>query len=77
MSSAEKWRLCCFRYQRRLYIYILLKRKRRFVPTDAILRASEVHKLFTKIWIYLSRHIIINTDGEEETGKSRAGIRAH
>ena len=33
-------------------------------------------KLFTNIWIYASKHIIIDTEGEEETGKSRMG-RGH
>ena len=39
-------------------------------------RTTEDRKLFEKIWIHASRHIIINTDVEEETGKSRMG-RGH
>ena len=34
------------------------------------------HKLFTKIWIHTSAHIIINTDSKEETEKSGKG-RGH
>jgi len=33
----------------------------------------EDHKLFKKIWIHASRHIMINTEGDEETGKSQLG----
>ena len=32
-------------------------------------------KLFKIIWLYISRHIIINSDGEEDTRKSRMGMQ--
>ena len=44
-------------------------------PTT-IPRKIKDHKLFKKTWIHASRHIIINTDGKEETGKSQIG-RGH
>ena len=31
------------------------------------------HKLFKKIWILASRHVIINTEGEEENGQGSLG----
>ena len=45
--------------------------KTTLVLTNAITRTIEDHTLFKKIWIHASRHIIIKTDGEEGTGKSR------
>ena len=36
----------------------------------------EDHKLVKKTWIHESRHIIIHTDGEEETEKSGM-VRGH
>ena len=44
--------------------------------TNALLWSTEDHKLFKKIWIHESRHIIFNTDGKEETWKSWMG-RGH
>ena len=44
------------------------------VRTDATPSATEDHILFIyfkSVWIHASRHIIVNTDGDEETGKSR------
>ena len=57
---------------------LLLKRKRTLVQTDAVPRTVEVHKIHVlkTIWIHASRRVIINTDGEEETGKSWMG-RGH
>ena len=57
------------------------------LPTEAITEAktntckdrhgpsstNEDHTLFQKVWIHASRHIIINTNSEEETGRSRMG----
>ena len=40
------------------------------VQTSAILLAIKDYKFFNKIWIYAWRQTIINTDDEEETGKS-------
>ena len=54
-------------------IRLPLRRKWTLVRTGAVQRTIEDHRLFRKICIYTSRHIIINTDGEEETGKSRMG----
>ena len=34
---------------------------------------NEDHTLFQKVWMHASRHIILNTDSEEETGRSRMG----
>ena len=55
-----KWRLWCCRYRRRL----LLRRKRALVRTDAI-------TVPLRTTIHASRHTIINTDVEEDTGKFR------
>ena len=41
------------------------------VTTDQ--KTTEDHKLFNKIWIHTSRRTIINTEGEEEIGKSQMG----
>ena len=48
-----------------------MRRKLTPVWTDAIpsSRSTVKNKLVKKILIHASRHIIINTDGEEETGK--------
>ena len=46
------------------------------VRTDTLQSTTEDHKLVKKVWIHASRHIIINTDGEEETGKAQMG-RGH
>ena len=32
-------------------------------------------KLFKIIWLYISRHIIINSDGEKDTRKSRMSMQ--
>ena len=53
-----------------------LRRKRALVRTDAVPRATEDQKLFTKMWIHAPRHLIINTGSEEGTGKFRMG-RGH
>ena len=45
--------------------------KKTLVRTEAIPHIIEDHKLFKKIRIQASRHIIINTEGEDETGKPR------
>ena len=50
---------------------LLLKRKRTLVRTDV----HKIHVLKT-VWIHASRRVIINTNGEEETGKSWVG-RGH
>ena len=55
---------------------LLLRRKQTLVRTDAVPRPSEDYKSFMKIWLHASRHITINTDGEEETRKSPMG-RGH
>ena len=47
--------------------------------TSTMPHTTEDHKLFKKVCIHASRHIIINTgtaDSEEETGKSQMG-RGH
>ena len=44
--------------------------------TDTVLWTIEDHTLFEKTWIHTSRHIIINTDCEKETGQSQMG-RGH
>ena len=59
-----------------ILLRLLLRRNRTLVRTNAIARITEVHKLFKKICIHSSRHIIINTDAEEEAGKCRMG-RGH
>ncbi len=49
------------------------------VLTDAVPPGTiQALKLISSNWIlaYVSRHITVNTDGEEETEKSRAG-RGH
>ena len=59
---------------------LLLSRKGTLVQTDSILRPTEDNKSFKKEkkkkFIHASKHLVINTDGEEETGKSRMG-RSH
>ena len=55
---------------------LLLRRKQTLVRTDAVQHPSEDYKSFMKIWLHASRHITINTDGEEETRKSPMG-RGH
>ena len=45
----------------------------RLARTHAIPRIIEDQKFVKTIWIYEGRDIIIHTDGEEETKKSRMG----
>ena len=45
----------------------------RLARTHAIPRIIKDQKFVKTIWIYEGRDIIINTDGEEETKKSRMG----
>ena len=52
------------------------QQNRTFVRIDAVPRITEDYKLSKKIWIHASRHIIINTDSEGETGKSGM-VRGH
>ena len=54
---------------------LLLRRKQTPVQTNSITFTIGDHKLFKKIWIPTSRHIIINTDSKEKT-KSQMG-RGH
>ena len=54
----------------------IIEEKTILVQTDIIPGTVEDHKLFNNIWIQASRHIIINTDGEEQAGKS-CMIRSH
>ena len=53
-----------------------IEEKTTFVRTEAIPRSIDDHRLFQKIYIHESSRTIINTDGEEETGKSRI-LRGH
>ena len=53
------------------------QQNRTFVRIDAVPRITEDYKLSKKIWIHASRHIIINTDGEEETMKFSPIGRGH
>ena len=53
--------------------YYFEKRKGTPVRTDAVPCAIKDFKLFKKILVHAPKHIIINTDSEEETGKSRKG----
>ena len=41
--------------------------------TDAVPRPIEDHKLFKKIWILASRHIVIKAEGEGENGQGSLG----
>ena len=43
------------------------------IRTNFIPLTIEYHQLFKKMRIHASRHIVINTDGEEGTGKSGKG----
>ena len=49
-------------------------RKSTFVRTDAVPRTIKDHRLFQN---HSSRHIIINTDAEEETGIKSGIGRGH
>ena len=71
-TNFSAWIWCCHYWQRLL----LLRRKWTLARTDTIPRTTEDHIVFKKVWIHTSRHIMINTDGEEETGKSWMG-RGH
>ena len=56
----------------------LLRTKRTLVRTDAFPRSSEDHNLFKEIRIHAPRHVIINTDGEEEKRNSNGqGLLGH
>ena len=55
---------------------LLLMRKQTLVQADAIQCSTEDQKLSKKIWIHTSRHIIINRNGKEGTGKFQMG-RSH
>ena len=67
LNAVLKWRLwcCVFCYKR-----LLLRRKRTPVRTDVLFKTTNYSK---KIWIHAPRHSILDTDGEEETWKSRMG----
>ena len=43
------------------------------VQTNTVPRTIQDHKLCKEIWIQAPRRTMINTDGEEETGKSQMG----
>ena len=51
-----------------------MRRKPKLVRTDAVPRTIKDHRLFQN---HASRHIIINTDGEEETGIKSGIGRGH
>ena len=69
LNIVQKWRLwfCC--YSQRL----LLRKTGTCVRTSAIPLTIEDHKLVKRIWVHASRHIIIKTDGDDETGKLGTG----
>ena len=50
-----------------------MRSKRTLVLIDAVLFTDEDLKLFKKSLIHAARHIIINTDGDEDTETSRMG----
>ena len=58
---------------------LLRLRKRALVRTDTVQCIIEDLKLFKKSLIHSSRHIIINTDGEEEDKKKNVSrmVRGH
>ena len=66
LNAVWNWWFWCCSYQLRR----LLRTKPTPVQTDAVPRTVGDHRLFQKVWIHASRHVTIDTDGEEETGQS-------
>ena len=63
-------------YLRCRYRQMLLSRRKRTLDWEDqrhIPRTIESHTLIKKIWTHAPRRIIVNTDGEEGTEKSRIG----
>ena len=63
---------CCIKKWQHYWQRLQLRRKRLLAWANAIPHAIEDHKLFKNTSIHSPRHVI-NTDGEEVTGKSWMG----